>query len=106
MRALENPLLKAGFRIKNEMFSLVIFMLFVAATRGLFWNGPRYFEPWSDDEDDTLSKFPRHTSWRAFRLDGFDGHKTRLHSGSSMESDVKPGTQVLECNQTICNQRE
>ncbi|GBM65491.1 hypothetical protein AVEN_223588-1 [Araneus ventricosus] len=33
------------------------------ATRGLFWDGPRNFEPWSDDEDDTsagspLSKLP------------------------------------------------
>ncbi|GBM17244.1 hypothetical protein AVEN_72953-1, partial [Araneus ventricosus] len=35
-------------------------------TRGLFWDGPRNFEPQSDDEDDAragthLSKLPRHS---------------------------------------------
>ncbi|GBM54495.1 hypothetical protein AVEN_189529-1 [Araneus ventricosus] len=39
------------------------------ATRGLFRDGPRNFEPRSDDEDDTLagnpfSKFPLHTDRR------------------------------------------
>ncbi|GBM18164.1 hypothetical protein AVEN_151707-1 [Araneus ventricosus] len=28
------------------------------ATRGLFWDGSRHFEPWSDDEGDTLASTP------------------------------------------------
>ncbi|GBN96015.1 hypothetical protein AVEN_110249-1 [Araneus ventricosus] len=28
------------------------------STRGLFWDGPRNFEPWSDDEDDTWAGTP------------------------------------------------
>ncbi|GBO31994.1 hypothetical protein AVEN_244599-1 [Araneus ventricosus] len=31
--------------------SLVIFTSRFEATRGLFYNGPCHFEPWSDDED-------------------------------------------------------
>ncbi|GBM85804.1 hypothetical protein AVEN_273658-1, partial [Araneus ventricosus] len=27
-------------------------------TRGLFWDGPRSFEPWSDDEDDAWDGTP------------------------------------------------
>ncbi|GBL92757.1 hypothetical protein AVEN_213694-1 [Araneus ventricosus] len=34
---------------------LVILTIRFAATRGLFWDGPRNFEPRSDDEDDTPS---------------------------------------------------
>ncbi|GBM46985.1 hypothetical protein AVEN_217287-1 [Araneus ventricosus] len=39
------------------------------ATRGLFWDGPRNFEPPSDDEDDTsLSKLLHHTLPAGARL--------------------------------------
>ncbi|GBL74975.1 hypothetical protein AVEN_243783-1 [Araneus ventricosus] len=41
---------------KNEehpVLYLIILMSRFEATRGLFWDGPRNFEPWSDDEDDT-----------------------------------------------------
>ncbi|GBM17764.1 hypothetical protein AVEN_99646-1 [Araneus ventricosus] len=34
-------------------FSLVVLASRFEATRGLFWDGPRNFEPRSDDEDDT-----------------------------------------------------
>ncbi|GBO34291.1 hypothetical protein AVEN_32896-1 [Araneus ventricosus] len=39
-------------------FSLVILTSSFEATRGLFWDGPRNFEPWSDDEDDTRAGTP------------------------------------------------
>ncbi|GBL92602.1 hypothetical protein AVEN_123779-1 [Araneus ventricosus] len=39
--------------IPGRMFSLVILTSRFEATRGLFWDGPRNFEPRSDDEDDT-----------------------------------------------------
>ncbi|GBM32407.1 hypothetical protein AVEN_239797-1 [Araneus ventricosus] len=40
------------YNVKNEI-SLVILTSRFEATRGLFWDGPRNFEPRSDDEDDT-----------------------------------------------------
>ncbi|GBN61340.1 hypothetical protein AVEN_265253-1, partial [Araneus ventricosus] len=39
-------------------FSLVILTSRFEATRGLFWDGPRNFEPRSDDEDDTCAGTP------------------------------------------------
>ncbi|GBM79069.1 hypothetical protein AVEN_86080-1 [Araneus ventricosus] len=38
-------------------------------TRGIFWDAARHFDPWSDDEDDTLtgnrlSNLPHRTSGR------------------------------------------
>ncbi|GBN42088.1 hypothetical protein AVEN_25751-1 [Araneus ventricosus] len=30
----------------------------IEATRRLFWDGPRHFEPWLDDEDDTRDGTP------------------------------------------------
>ncbi|GBO34653.1 hypothetical protein AVEN_165552-1 [Araneus ventricosus] len=45
---------KAGLRrLASFGGSLVVLMSHFEATRGLFWDGPRNFEPWSDDEDDT-----------------------------------------------------
>ncbi|GBN61348.1 hypothetical protein AVEN_125609-2-1, partial [Araneus ventricosus] len=37
---------------------LVILTFHFEATRGLFWDRPRRFEPWSDDEDDTSASSP------------------------------------------------
>ncbi|GBM20501.1 hypothetical protein AVEN_61045-1 [Araneus ventricosus] len=36
-----------------KVLSLLVLTSNFEATRGLFWNGPRNFEPLSDDEDDT-----------------------------------------------------
>ncbi|GBL75999.1 hypothetical protein AVEN_234314-1 [Araneus ventricosus] len=61
---------------KEEINAIVWVILIILtpnfeATRGLFWDRPRNFEPQSDDEDDTcagtpLSKLPRHTNGRTF----------------------------------------
>ncbi|GBN31070.1 hypothetical protein AVEN_171065-1 [Araneus ventricosus] len=53
---------------------LVILTSRFIATRELFWDGPRNFEPWSADEDDTradipLSTLPHHISGRTFGHD-------------------------------------
>ncbi|GBO24501.1 hypothetical protein AVEN_145064-1 [Araneus ventricosus] len=40
------------------MFGLIILTAHFEATRGLFWDGPRNFEPRSDDEDDTCADTP------------------------------------------------
>ncbi|GBN89661.1 hypothetical protein AVEN_246505-1 [Araneus ventricosus] len=41
--------------------SLVILTSCLEATRGPFWNGPRHFGPWSDNEDGIyLSKLPHY----------------------------------------------
>ncbi|GBN26316.1 hypothetical protein AVEN_117902-1 [Araneus ventricosus] len=40
------------------LFSLVIFASRFEATQGLFWYGPRNFEPPSDDADDTCAGTP------------------------------------------------
>ncbi|GBO23965.1 hypothetical protein AVEN_89981-1, partial [Araneus ventricosus] len=45
-------------RKRARQFSLVILMSRFDATRGLFWDGPRYFQPRSDDEDDTSADIP------------------------------------------------
>ncbi|GBM19518.1 hypothetical protein AVEN_107989-1 [Araneus ventricosus] len=39
--------------LKEQFLSLVILTSRFEATRGLFWDVPRNFEPRSDDEDDT-----------------------------------------------------
>ncbi|GBN95982.1 hypothetical protein AVEN_74787-1 [Araneus ventricosus] len=65
----------------------------LAATRGLFWDGPRNLEPCSDGEGDTpLSKRSRRTSGRTFGSDGFIVYQTRLHGSSWMESGLVPET--------------
>ncbi|GBL76517.1 hypothetical protein AVEN_48812-1 [Araneus ventricosus] len=46
------------FRISTCLFSLGILTSRFEATRGLFWDGPRNFEPRSDDEDDTRAGTP------------------------------------------------
>ncbi|GBM57752.1 hypothetical protein AVEN_50743-1 [Araneus ventricosus] len=57
------------------------------ATRGVFGDGPRNFEPRSEDDLITsLSKFSHQTSGR------FPVHQAHLHDGSSMESGLEPGT--------------
>ncbi|GBM04747.1 hypothetical protein AVEN_20192-1 [Araneus ventricosus] len=58
---------------QNCEFSLVILTSRFEATRGLFWERHRHFEPRSDDEDDSsagtlLSKLPYHTSAICDRL--------------------------------------
>ncbi|GBL80745.1 hypothetical protein AVEN_165120-1, partial [Araneus ventricosus] len=42
-----------GASLRLDKFSLVIFKSRFEAIRGLFWDGPRNFEPRSDDEGDT-----------------------------------------------------
>ncbi|GBM42648.1 hypothetical protein AVEN_221760-1 [Araneus ventricosus] len=75
-------------------FSSVIFTSCSAVTRGLFWDGPRNFEPWSDDEEpvSTLSKLPRHTNGSTFCPGGFGMHQARLLGGSSIEPGFELGT--------------
>ncbi|GBM33573.1 hypothetical protein AVEN_197323-1 [Araneus ventricosus] len=60
------------------------------ATRGLFWDGPRHFEPRSDDTSagTPSSNFNR----RIFGPDGFNVHQILLHGGSSLESGFESGT--------------
>ncbi|GBL98433.1 hypothetical protein AVEN_187762-1 [Araneus ventricosus] len=41
-----------------KWFSLIIFTSRFEATRRLFWDGPRNFEPHSDDEDDIRADTP------------------------------------------------
>ncbi|GBN98929.1 hypothetical protein AVEN_80372-1 [Araneus ventricosus] len=58
-------------------FSLVLFTLRFAATRGLFWDRPRNFEAGSNDRTDAwagtrLSKLPYRSSVRAFGPDRFN----------------------------------
>ncbi|GBM53226.1 hypothetical protein AVEN_14244-1 [Araneus ventricosus] len=38
--------------VARKLIRLVILTSRLEATRGLFWDGPRNFEPRSDDEDD------------------------------------------------------
>ncbi|GBL86006.1 hypothetical protein AVEN_89066-1 [Araneus ventricosus] len=40
-----------------EQFNVILISRF-EATRGLFWDGPRNFEPQSDDENDTWASNP------------------------------------------------
>ncbi|GBN11089.1 hypothetical protein AVEN_2002-1 [Araneus ventricosus] len=51
--ALPRPFLWTLNPMGREQISLVILMPRFEATRGLFWDGPRNCEPWSDDLDDT-----------------------------------------------------
>ncbi|GBM98815.1 hypothetical protein AVEN_46311-1 [Araneus ventricosus] len=55
----------------SSCFSLVILTSRVQVTRGLFCDGPRNFEPRTDDKDDSfacipLFKLPHYTSVRTF----------------------------------------
>ncbi|GBL91251.1 hypothetical protein AVEN_195136-1 [Araneus ventricosus] len=43
---------------ETQWFGLVILTSRFEATRGLFWDGPRNFEPQSDDEDDITAGTP------------------------------------------------
>ncbi|GBM80018.1 hypothetical protein AVEN_203781-1 [Araneus ventricosus] len=45
--------------LQLSRFSLVILTPRFEATRGLFWDGPRHFEPRADDEDDAWAGTPR-----------------------------------------------
>ncbi|GBM78788.1 hypothetical protein AVEN_81960-1 [Araneus ventricosus] len=47
-----------GYYISNVSSSRLSPEAVTAGTRGLFWDGPRNFEPWSDDEDDTWASTP------------------------------------------------
>ncbi|GBM47426.1 hypothetical protein AVEN_175605-1 [Araneus ventricosus] len=50
-------LIQMGWDYKDErgLKSMQLMRAFQQETRGLFWDGPRNFEPRSDDEDDTPS---------------------------------------------------
>ncbi|GBM77951.1 hypothetical protein AVEN_121935-1, partial [Araneus ventricosus] len=56
-----------------KSFSLAILTARFEASRGLFWDGLRNFEPQLDDEDDLswhpLSKLPHHTSSPSIPVD-------------------------------------
>ncbi|GBM13247.1 hypothetical protein AVEN_214948-1 [Araneus ventricosus] len=60
---------------------------------GYFGDRLRHSEMWSDDEEPAhVSKLPRLTSGRTFGHDGFSAHRTRVHGGSSTESNYKSAT--------------
>ncbi|GBN08507.1 hypothetical protein AVEN_111936-1 [Araneus ventricosus] len=72
-----------------------------AARRGLFWDGPLNFEPWSVDESDTCddplqTSAPNHINGRALLPDGFSVRRSRLHCDSWMESGFEPGDSSSE----------
>ncbi|GBM19274.1 hypothetical protein AVEN_133760-1, partial [Araneus ventricosus] len=46
------------FKFSSVQLSSVTLTSLFQATRGLFWDGPRNFEPRSDDEDDTSAGTP------------------------------------------------
>ncbi|GBN09281.1 hypothetical protein AVEN_261527-1 [Araneus ventricosus] len=91
---------------KRVYFSLVKFISRFEATRELFWDGPRKYEPWSNKENDTgantpLSKLPRHTSGRTFAPVGINLHQVGLLGSSPVESSCEPGTLRLQCRGLI-----
>ncbi|GBO22799.1 hypothetical protein AVEN_29626-1 [Araneus ventricosus] len=72
------------------------------ATRGLFWVGPRHFEPQSDAEEDTRAGTPspnfRTTSAGGHMSPTDQMHQTSLHGGSSVEwgSNLVPFSPEIE----------
>ncbi|GBN62347.1 hypothetical protein AVEN_58174-1 [Araneus ventricosus] len=81
------------FLVCHTFRSLVILMPRLEATRGLFLDGPRNFEPWSDDEDDASACTPS-PNFRATLTGGRLATSDDLacNGGSSVESDFEPGT--------------
>ncbi|GBN31429.1 hypothetical protein AVEN_84786-1 [Araneus ventricosus] len=77
-------------------FSLVIFTSRFEATRRLFLEGTRNFEPRSDDETTLEIAPPLQTSAPHQREDvwpdRFNVHQICSHGGSSVESGFEPGT--------------
>ncbi|GBO03296.1 hypothetical protein AVEN_39676-1 [Araneus ventricosus] len=77
-------------------FSLVILTSHFKSTRDLFWDGPRNFEQWSDDEHSACARIPSPN----FRASGrtFDPLRMiwraagSIHDGSSVESGFEPET--------------
>ncbi|GBM29554.1 hypothetical protein AVEN_206396-1 [Araneus ventricosus] len=70
-------------------------------TRGLFRDGPRNFEPRSDDEDDTRAGTPS-PNFSATPEGGrlattYDLAGNRPHGGTSMESGFEPATLRFRC---------
>ncbi|GBO37525.1 hypothetical protein AVEN_233325-1 [Araneus ventricosus] len=67
-------------------------------TRGLFLDGSRHFEPWSDDEGDTqagthLSKLPHDTRGRTFDpLLRFKVLEARMHGASTFRPQSRDAT--------------
>ncbi|GBM99918.1 hypothetical protein AVEN_248275-1 [Araneus ventricosus] len=55
---------------KHKRCRLVILTSRFEATRGLFWDGPRNFEPRSDDEDDTYELAPPSPNFHATAAGG------------------------------------
>ncbi|GBL82895.1 hypothetical protein AVEN_106409-1 [Araneus ventricosus] len=76
-------------------FSSVILISHFEATRGLFWDGPRNFELWSDDEDDTRADTsppncrtkPAGALLTQVRFNEYHVHK----NGGSAELGFEPG---------------
>ncbi|GBL78791.1 hypothetical protein AVEN_65329-1 [Araneus ventricosus] len=75
----------------------------MTATRGLFWDGPRNFEPWSDDQDVIGAGHPTTPSFHAisaekhFTSTDLTYLRPHLLGGSLVESDLEP---VLELHET------
>ncbi|GBM03980.1 hypothetical protein AVEN_99181-1 [Araneus ventricosus] len=72
-------------------FSLVILTSRFEDRRGVFWDGPRNFEPRSDGEDDTWANTPLQTSTPHQREDVWPLRMIQraagpIHDGSSVES--------------------
>ncbi|GBM45108.1 hypothetical protein AVEN_251836-1 [Araneus ventricosus] len=81
------------------IFSLIILASRFEATRGLFWDGPRNFEPRSDEEDD-ISAGLSSPNFRAIPVEGclattYDlacnrPHTRRIFSGIRFRASPTP----------------
>ncbi|GBN09670.1 hypothetical protein AVEN_33509-1 [Araneus ventricosus] len=62
-----------------------------------FWDGPRHFEPWSDDEDSTSAGYFSPSSYStptgaSLNFDRFNVHQAWTPDGTSVESGLEPAT--------------
>ncbi|GBL62988.1 hypothetical protein AVEN_125894-1, partial [Araneus ventricosus] len=75
-------------------FSLVLLSSHFETTRGLFWDGPRNFEPWSGDEDDAWAGTPSpsfHATPTGGRLTTTYDLAGPILGGFSVEPDFETG---------------
>ncbi|GBM09731.1 hypothetical protein AVEN_101783-1 [Araneus ventricosus] len=70
--------------------------------------GPRSFEHWTDDKNDTFTGTPspnfRATNGRIFDPEGCNVHQVHLHGGSSMESGFE--TRTLRARSRVLTTRQ
>ncbi|GBL85755.1 hypothetical protein AVEN_193199-1 [Araneus ventricosus] len=73
-------------------FSLVILTTRFEATQGLFWDGPRNFETWSHDEDDSrVGNPPLETSGESAAWDVETNNKINIFSDSRSSIEAHKG---------------